>query len=408
MSQKHLLVIGYVWPEPNSSAAGENMLNLLRAFEQANWQVTFMTAAAESSHKADLTSLGIKVVTTLINDALFDRQICALQPDVVVFDRFMIEEQFSWRVQQHCPHAVRMLNTEDLHSVRHQRQQAVKHEQPFKIDVSDPMLQREVASILRCDISLIISAVELQLLTQQLKVDPAQLLQLPLLLSPASLIPPPFDQRQGFAFIGNFRHAPNWDAVLQLKTRLWPQIRKVVPGATLSVYGAYPGKKVTDLHNPKQGFEVRGWVDDARAALSQHRLLLAPLRFGAGIKGKLLTAMQCHTPSITTPCGAEGINDNGQWPGAVAEEEQDFVRACQQLYHNETAWQQANAQGQAILASEYDTGYHQHRLVSHIERLTGDIISHRQPLFYQHLLWHHSLRATQYMGQWIEAKNRPR
>ncbi len=115
-----------------------------------------------------------------------------------------------------------------------------------------------------------------------------------------------FKKRDGFAFIGNFRHAPNADAV-QWLVRLWPHVRSRLPDATLHVYGAYPGAQHMGLHSPRQGIHVHGHVPDIGAPLRKHRVMFAPLRFGAGVKGKVLDAWAHGMPVVTTPIGAEGV-----------------------------------------------------------------------------------------------------
>src|SRR6185437_9590273 len=116
-----------------------------------------------------------------------------------------------------------------------------------------------------------------------------------------------FSGRNGFCSIGNFRHPPNFDALVWLKSELWPAIRRELPGAVMSCYGAYPTPQAKVLESPADGFWIRGPVDDAVAMLSRHRVALAPLRFGAGIKGKILDSWQAGLPVVTTPIGAEGM-----------------------------------------------------------------------------------------------------
>lgn len=120
------VIIGYVWPEPNSSAAGQNMLSIIKSMCSAGHKVTFLTAATDSEHKTDLESLGVDSREIALNCSSFDSLIEDLAPDIVVFDRYMTEEQFSWRVKACCPNALRVLNTEDLHSLRQARHNAVK------------------------------------------------------------------------------------------------------------------------------------------------------------------------------------------------------------------------------------------------------------------------------------------
>lgn len=406
-SASHLIIIGYVWPEPDSSAAGQNMMNIINAFQSAGWQITFLTAATDSPHKADLSALGIATEPAALNSSSFNHRIAQLAPDAVLFDRYMTEEQFSWRVREVCPEAVRILNTEDLHSLRDARHQAVKAGRPpEQADRNTALAQREVAAILRSDITLVISPVELALLTSYYQVPQQQLCHLPLRLPlPDINTLPGFNARSGFVSIGNFRHAPNWDAVLQLRQHLWPAIRARLPKAQLQVYGAYPPKKATQLHSPKEGFFVAGWAEDAAEVVRNARVLLAPLRFGAGLKGKLILAMASGTPSVTTEIGAEGICEDGEWPGACSSDIIAMADASYQLHEDATQFTSAQQRGLSIATRFADPAPTQD-MVQRVKALANDIDTHRASLFLQHLLWHQSLSSTRYMSQWIEAKNR--
>ena len=308
---KNLLIIGYVWPEPNSSAAGSRMMQLIHFFQAQSYQITFASPAQQTEHMVDLIALDIAVVNIQLNCTSFDKFIAELQPRAVMFDRFMMEEQFGWRVAEQCPSALRILDTEDLFSLRNARHHAYKQKREMTEQdlLTSDMAKREVASIFRSDISLMISKVEVELLQRLFNVDKNLIHYCPFMLSQAQLTQhnPNYAQRDDFMVIGNFRHAPNWDAVLWLKQQIWPLIRKQLPKAKLNVYGAYPPPKATDLHDEQSGFLVKGWVDDAVLAMQNARVCLAPLRFGAGIKGKLAEAMFCQTPSVTTNIGIESM-----------------------------------------------------------------------------------------------------
>ncbi|MCE2570890.1 glycosyltransferase [Motilimonas eburnea] len=402
-----VLVIGYVWPEPNSSAAGSHMMSLLRLFKQQNWQVTFASPAARTEHMVDLAQEGIDGVSIALNCSSFDVFISELQPDMVMFDRFMMEEQFGWRVEKNCPNAMRVLDTEDLQCLRQARHQAVKQQREFAISdlMTSDLAMREIAAIYRCDLSLIISSYEMHLLKQHFNMAPEILHLLPFMVAPKEVNPVPYAQRQHFVSIGNFRHAPNWDAVLQL-SQLWPEIRRQCPEAELHIYGSYPPPKATALHNPKTGFMVKGWAEDAHAVMASARVCLAPLRFGAGIKGKFIDAMQMGTPSVTTPIGSEGMTDELPWPGKVAETEQAFIAGAVALYQDEQTWQQASEAGQVLLTQVYDAKTLGQALVARLAALQANLATHRQGNFIGAMLLHHSMKSTQYMSQWIEAKNR--
>ena len=253
-NSKKLLVLGYVWPEPNSSAAGSHMLSLLMLFVQQGWLITFASPALKGEHKVDLTELGIDEQAVTLNCSSFDGFVNELNPSIVLFDRFMLEEQFGWRVAKHCPDALRILDTEDLHSLRHARHQALKQNRPLTpADLNSDVAKREIAAIFRCDLSLIISDYEFELLKNHYSVPEDILLHCPFMLDLQNVTPSPnsFLDRQHFISIGNFRHQPNWDAVLFLKQTIWPLIRRQLPQAELHIYGAYPPPKATQLHNPK-------------------------------------------------------------------------------------------------------------------------------------------------------------
>ena len=133
INSHQLLIIGTVWPEPKSSAAGSRILQLIDLFLKQNWKITFASAASDSEFAYDVQTLGISKVKIELNNKSFDDFIAALNPAIVIFDRFMIEEQFGWRVAENAPDAVRILDTIDLHCLRQARQQAFKEKNVWKL-----------------------------------------------------------------------------------------------------------------------------------------------------------------------------------------------------------------------------------------------------------------------------------
>lgn len=420
-----VLIIGYVWPEPRSSAAGGHMMQIIESFLQRGWQITFSSPAGIGEHKADLASLGIDEVGIELNNSSFDTFISELAPDIVLFDRFMMEEQFGWRVEKHCPDALRILETSDLQSLRDARQQQLKarlkddagnddfsslfapaQRDTFNQMAGTDLAQREIAAIYRCDLNLMISEYEIELLVEHFNVPRALLHWCPLMVDSVPEQFVPYEQRQHFLSIGNFRHAPNWDAVLWMKTAIWPLIRQQLPTAQLHVYGAYTPPKATALHNPAQGFHVLNWAEDALEVMSKARICMAPLRFGAGIKGKIADAMLCGTPNVTTPVGAEGMHGDLPWAGAIEQSASAIAAAAVQLYQNPDDWHQAQSRGQVLLAQRYLQSSHGPALVECIEACRAGLQQHRRNNFTGAMLRHHQHKSTQYMSQWIEAKNR--
>ncbi|WGS63621.1 glycosyltransferase [Vibrio lentus] len=407
---KKVLAIGYVWPEPNSSAAGSHMMSLLRLFKRQGWSVEFATPAQETEHMIDLSEEGISSQSIQLNCDSFDQYIEDLQPDVVMFDRFMMEEQFGWRVEKVCPNAFKLLDTEDLQFLRNARHEAVKKEAELtKAHLYSDLAKREIAAIMRCDLSLIISSYEMDLLQSEFNIDPKLLHHLPFMVDLNTLpeSTKSFEERKHFMTIGNFRHAPNWDAVLQLQ-KIWPKIRKQLPDTELHIYGSYPPPKATALHNPKTGFHIKGWAKDAQEVMEQARVCVAPLRFGAGIKGKLLDAMKLQTPNVTSEIGSEGMLPQGdlQWPGAVADDIDEFVEQAVGLYKDEEKWLKAQTQCHSILEAHYEQNQLGDTLIERLTALESDLESHRLDNFFGSMLKHHSMASTKYMSQWIAEKNK--
>lgn len=420
----HVLIIGYVWPEPRSSAASGHVMQLIDCFLEQGWQITFASPASEGEHKADLTALGITEVAIELNDSSFDHFVSELQPDVVLFDQYVIEEQFGWRVEKHCPNALRVLETSDLQSMRHTRHQLVKdllQGQPdsdlagyFQMPRAElithmattDIAQREIAAIYRSDLSLMVSDMEIELLTEQLRMPASLLHWAPLLVRDIPDQGKGYDEREHFLIIGNFRHAPNWDAVLWLKNSIWPLIRQQLPSAQVHVYGAYTPPKATALHNAAQGFHIMNWAEDALEVMAGARVSLAPIRFGAGIKGKVIDAMVCGTPTVTTPIGAEAMYGELPFPGAIATDAQALADAAVRLYKDRTLWEQAQRAGWAVLEERFRHEHHSATLIERINHLRDHLHAHRTANFTGAMLRHHQHKSTQYMSQWIEAKNR--
>jgi len=402
---KHLVIIGAVWPEPNSTAAGSRMLQLISLFQKQEYEITFLCSASKSDFSFDLSQISVQTKVIQLNDSSFDAEIKALNPNVVLFDRFMIEEQYGWHVMENCPNALRILDTEDLHFLRKAREVAFKQNRKlvFEDYISD-VFKREMASIYRCDLTLLISEYEMQLATETFKIDASLLYYLPFLSEEINPNVPKFEARNHFVSIGNFLHEPNWQTVLELKKH-WKSIKKQLPNAELHVYGAYVSEKAKQLHNEKEGFLIKGRAESVTEVYAKARVLLAPIPYGAGLKGKLFEAMQQGLPSITTKMGAEGMNGNLNWNGFITSDENDFVEKAIELYTNKSFWETAQKNGYEIIEKRFKKELFAHDFISQVENLQENLKTHRNQNFFGQILQHQSLQSTKYMSKWIEAKN---
>ena len=404
-----LLIIGQTFPEPTTTAAGGRMLQLIEMFISHGYAITFASSASSSEKSFNLDSLGVATQKITINDSSFDDFVRQLNPTLVLFDRFITEEQFAWRVTQSCPKALKILDTEDLHFLRKARQQALKN----ATDVKDANLftetaKREIASILRCDLSLIISEFEMKLLTDTFAVSKEILYYLPFMVTklPDSSNFPEFEQRTNFMTIGNLLHGPNVDSVLYLKKEIWPLIKKQLPQAELYIYGNYAPQHILELHNQKQGFYIMGWADSVAHVMQKARVCLAPLRFGAGLKGKLLDAMLYGTPGVTTSIGAEGMYGDLPMPGVIADTPERFAEHSVAIYSNKIKWQENAQRGVEIIKARYNGKAISRDFMTRLDALKTNLKLHRQAHFIGQILQHQSLQASKYLSKWIEEKNK--
>lgn len=318
----------------------------------------------------------------------------AFPPDVVLFDTFVAQELYGWRVEELWPDAVRLLDYQDYHALRLHRQSIVQdwmherdgdHERQWSFDselilerVKDAIpppvsqcMQRELAALYRCDLGLIISQFEYMVLTERMRhvlpgMDGSRLLYVPFVGMnhvaqsgvDVAAVQRPFSDRQHLVMIGSFRHEGNVDSLKVMRYAVWPKLHKRLQRYShhpsrvrLDVYGSYPTREVLELTDEKTGFMVRGQAKTIDV-LGEYRLAVAPLRFGAGLKGKVVDAWHNGTPLVTTSIGAEGMtmassfkNAGGalsselQLPaGEIADDVDAFVDKCEQLYMDERLW----------------------------------------------------------------------
>ena len=384
-----------MWPEKISSAAGIRTECLIETFQSAGHEVWFASAAKNTDFEKHLQDLGVRTSKVILNDSSFDLWVSELRPDAVIFDRFVVEEQFGWRVRSACPEALRIVDSQDLHFLRLSRQK--------KSPLENEATWRELASFLRSDLSYIISDAETALLKERFNFSD-DLIQTLRFYYPDPKPTPNFQSRKNFCTIGNFRHPPNYDAAFVLKQKIWPQIRSQISEAEVHLYGAYPPKEIMDLNDPKSGFIVKGWTEDSLHTLSQYRLNLAPLQFGAGIKGKISDGWYAGTPVITTPMGAEGMSGEMPFGGVVVENQDNFAAAAVTLYQNDEQWLLAHKRGLAIISERFSKTTIQNETLSRFEKQLVHKDELRKKNWMGSILWHQGNRSTEFFGRWLEAK----
>jgi glycosyltransferase involved in cell wall biosynthesis len=407
--------------------------SLLEDFRSRGDRILFASPSDQNAFADELRAKGIETVKIGPNDPEFDRIVAEFAPDVALFDRFMLEEQFGWRVAEAAPSALRILDTIDLHFLRRVRADWLRaaggHEgTPISdaeftrisnsvqgIDTEDCL--RELAAIYRSDLTLILSRFEVRLLRDRFGIADSAIHRMGFSYpSPDFKAWPAFGARKHFTTIGNFRHLPNRDATFWLARTLWPKIRAALTeqgetGTELHLYGAYPPREIMALDSPKTGLRVFGPAENSIATLRNYRAVLAPIRFGAGIKGKIADAWAAGTPVVTTPLGAEGMEtrEGGPFAGIVAESEREFVDCSAALYGDESRAAELRDAGTLALEMLYPVEANRRAFLARIDALLESparLAEHRRNNLVGRILGNEAHGRTKYFSKWIEEKNR--
>lgn len=404
------------------------MLELLQStFQEGEvWSPTI-----DPEGKADIEAMGFRTQAVEMNDPFNKSRIVELGPRVVVFDRFVMEEQFGSYVRMAAPQALMVLDLQDLHSLRrlrklvHQKEQRSTNlvaqcgeSQFFDIDFESPEDRlREFASMLRVDQVWTLSLYEFELL-QNGPLDFRSLSYYPLAMygrrprvdSQAASENLKTREKTSAVFFGNYRHEPNLEAAWQLLDHIWPEVLKRYPEAKLSFFGAYMPEALSQKIRAaqKNGLPVQslGWAKDVSLALLSHDVVLAPLAFGAGIKGKVLEGLREGLPVVGTSVAWEGIIPGYQLNQISKDTLQAFAEETVALFRskelrNET-WQQQNAlvhetHGPKVLAES-------ERLV--MERMLQAMESKKKSTWIQSILRHDTVDRLKYFAKYLELKTR--
>lgn len=280
------------------------------------------------------------------------------------------------------------------------------------------LLLRELAAVHRSDLVLVCSPHELRLLRDEYGVASHKLVLAPFFTSSLLHNNNAQDKMNSdprhVVFLGGFRHAPNVDAVLYLYREVWPALRAALcrPDVELHVYGAYHQHlQKYGIPRSKDGFVLKGFAKSLRTAFRDAHVMLCPLRYGAGIKGKIVDAWRHSVPVVTTDVGAEGMTpvDVGDDAGMLtANDTASLVSAVVELYKDgaSDARRKYVDNGHVLLKQLYDPTRNLNRLDSAVKNALSDLPERRKCDYTASLLWHQNARSTEYFSKWIELKEK--
>jgi glycosyltransferase involved in cell wall biosynthesis len=350
-----------------------------------------------------------------MNDWSVKEELKKLNPELVMFDRFILEEQFGPMVYEVLPDALVVMETQDLHFVRRAREQVRERflemeEIPSTFYRTETAI-RETAAIERVDFSFLVSSFEEKLLKEQFEFGVEKQAWIPFFYDkPWAGRDGHFSDRSEFVWVGNFRHSPNIDGLRWFLKEIWPGVRERLPDAHLRIHGAYPSAEVMAWHQPEaKGVSVLGSAATLDDIFETARVNLAPLRFGAGVKGKILEGFRYGVPVVCTSIGQEGIlpiGQEGRFPGLVSNQVDGLIHACVELYTNETLWRMKQRLARPMMEEFYSKSRAGPGIIAALAELSEKKKQGVFPTWRSRMLRHELMAAGKYFSKWIELKEK--
>lgn len=340
---RRVLVLDHCTPTPDQDAGSVTVFNLLLLLREMDFQVTFIPEdnfLYLPTYTAALQRNGIEVLYapyfTSVEQHLKES---GMRYDLAFLFRPGNVERHLEKIREYCGNAKVLYHTVDLHFLRMQREAELLNDQ-LKLTEANAMRRREMDAIRAADASIVHSTVELEML--RLHLPDVKLHVFPLIID-ACGTKTGFSERRDVVFIGGYQHTPNVDAVKYMVSEIMPLLRHRIPGVRFYAVGSRPPQEIQEL--ACDDVIVTGYVENLTPLLDKMRVSVAPLRYGAGIKGKIGSAMAVGLPVVATSLAAEGMSLSPGENILVADDPEAIAQAVALLYSNEYSWHKLSKAG---------------------------------------------------------------
>jgi len=335
---RHMLVIDTMVPNPARDSGSLRLCMMLQLLHQDGWHISLLPddGRVTSGDVARLSAYGVHVHGGSVMAWLREH---GATLDAILLCRLAVAAPYLKPSRRLAPKAMCIFDTVDLHFVREERAAEVSGSQSM-LRQSAASRRRELSLISDSDVSFVVSEVELALLRKEVPDSHVELVSN---IHEIHGRHAPFSARRDLLFIGGFGHPPNEDAVRWFVAEILPLLRLRVPSICLHVAGDITPEARTALSQP--GVEMHGRVDDLSELMERCKVSIAPLRFGAGVKGKVNMAMSYGLPVVVTSIAAEGMHLSDGHDALIADTAADFAEAVWRAYCDEHLWRQLSDGG---------------------------------------------------------------
>ena len=363
------LFIDRFTPTPDSDSGSNDIYWFMRIMADLGYEVTFLPAhdlAHAGRYTDELRLLGIVCpVAPQVNSAADYIEKHGSEFDVIFIYRVTVANELIELTRRAAPAAKIVFDTVDLHFLREQRAAEIVAS-PKALAAVEDLKEAELRVIGAADATILLSAYEYDLVG---KLAPeAARYHIPIVRPVADRLAP-YDGRDGVLFVGGFGHAPNIDAVHFLCGSIWPLVRGLLPGAKLTVVGADVPDEIAAYHDPCAGVKIAGHVEDLTELYRTMRLSVAPLRFGAGLKGKVVASLSVGLPCVATSEAVEGMVNGAEADILVADEAQQFASAIVEVHANRELWDRMSNAGLSYARRNFALEVTRERLRDLLSRL---------------------------------------
>jgi len=349
-SRGRVLIVDAYTPTPDQDSGSLRMLNLMRLLREMGYAVNFLPDnRAHAGHYTEaLQALGVEALYhPFVADPVAWLRQRGRELDAIVLSRHYVATNYVGLARLYAPQARLIFDTVDLHFLREQR--AAELERSAELAQQAARTRTHELKLMReCDISLVVSAIEKELLARELPQARVEILSNVHAVHGRRRA---FGERSGLVFVGGFQHPPNIDAVLWFVREVFPRVRAQAAEIQFHVIDSKAPRQILELAH--DGVTVHGYVDDIAPFMDGCRLSVAPLRYGAGVKGKVNMAMSYGLPVVATTPAVEGMHVRHAEDVMVADTPQDFAAAVLRAYDDAALWQTLSDNGLANVSRHF-------------------------------------------------------